>query len=450
MALVATIYTMFRNTNWATKTLAISFLGLLAYLPFHALVSTWAISNFGHALLFKSLKELILLGVLLPLSLYVIIREPKIILDIWQRLINKLMIAYAGLNCLLVLLIHNGGRSEIAGLVFNLRFFAMFMLAQVLVAKIDSKKLQEFSLRCIFWAGVAVVAFGALQVLVLPHDFLRHFGYQASIIPPYFTVDNNQNYVRILSTLRGPNVLGAYLVLWLPFLLLVSKRMWPVAVKYRVWAVLIWLASLVTLFGTRSRSAWIGAIVGLTTSVLLVANEKLRKQLIYTLTATIIGFVFAFALTWNSQFVQTTLWHRDPSEVSNVNSDNQRENSLSASLKAISAKPFGSGPGSVNIASTYGSSPITVENYYLQVAQELGVIGLVLFAAIVVLVGMRLWQQRSNDIAAALFASLVGLSVVSLFLPAWGDETVSMLWWGMAGLVVFLPLAKTTKKRAKL
>jgi O-antigen ligase len=218
------------------------------------------------------------------------------------------------------------------------------------------------------------------------------------------------------------------------------------ATKYRVWAVLIWLASLVTLFSTRSRSAWIGAFVGLAASVLLVANQKLRKQLIYVLTATIVGMVFAFALTWNSQFVQTTLWHRDPGEISNINSDNQRQSSISASLKAISERPFGSGPGSVNIASTYGPSPITVENYYLQIAQELGVIGLALFVAIVVLVAIKLWKQRSNDIAAALLASLLGLSIVSLFLPAWGDETVSMLWWGMAGLVAFVPIKKSRRK----
>jgi O-antigen ligase len=345
---------------------------------------------------------------------------------------------------------HNANRAEVAGLVFNLRFFAMFMLAQVLIAKLNAKQLQEFSLRCIFWGGTVVVVFGALQVLVLPHDFLRHFGYAANIIPPYFTVDNNQNYVRILSTLRGPNALGAYLVFWLPFLLLVTKRMWPVAIKYRVIAAFIWLASFVTLFGTRSRSAWLGAFIALAVSVALVANKKQQKQLMYAGSASLVGVFVALALTWNSNFVQTSLWHRDPAEASSINSDNQRQSSLSASVKAIAERPFGRGPGSVNIASTYGPSPITVENYYLQVAEELGVIGLLIFVATVVLVALKLWQQRASDIAAALLAGLIGVSTVSMFLPAWGDETLSMLWWGMAGLVAFVALAKKPQKRATI
>jgi O-antigen ligase len=195
------------------------------------------------------------------------------------------------------------------------------------------------------------------------------------------------------------------------------------------------------------KSTLLSALVGLTASVFLVANQKLKRQLIYVLTATAAGMIFAFGMTWNSQFVQTTLWHRDPSETGTINSDNQRQSSIGASLKAISQKPLGSGPGSVNIASTYGPNPITVENYYLQVAQELGIIGLALFVAIAVFVAIKLWRQRENGIAAALLASLLGLSIVSLFLPTWGDETVSMLWWGIAGLVVFVPIKNRAAKR---
>jgi O-antigen ligase len=175
-----------------------------------------------------------------------------------------------------------------------------------------------------------------------------------------------------------------------------------------------------------------------------------RKQLSYVFAAIFIGVITALAVTWNTNFVQTTLWHRDPSESSSVNSDNQRQSSLRAALNAIAGRPLGFGPGTVNIASTYGPSPVTVENYYLQVAQELGIIGLLLFIAIIVLSALKLWRQRSSDIATALLASLVGISVVSMFLPAWGDETLSMLWWGMAGLVVYAPLAINSKKRGKL
>lgn len=437
---------MFKAASWPTKILGVSFFVILAYLPFHALVSTWLIRTFGNAVFFKSTKEILLFGILLPLSAYVVFREPAILVNIWKRAINKLIFAYVALQLVLVFALQGAAKSEIAGLVFNTRFLAMFLLAQVLVSKLPQKQLQELSLRFIFWGGAVVVAFGALQVLVLPNDFLRHFGYAKDIIPPYFTVDNNENYVRILSTLRGPNALGAYLVFWLPILLLVTKRMWNVAAKYRVLAVLFWLAGLTTLYGTGSRSAWIGSVVSVGAASLLLVSRQVRAKILLGGVVAVAICALMIGLNWSSSFVQTSLWHNDPAEQSNVNSDNQRQDSLIDSLRIIKANPFGSGVGSVNIASTYGPKPITVENYYLQIAQELGLLGLAIFIGILVLVALSLWRQRALDIASALFASMLGLSIVGMLLPVWGDETVSMLWWAMAGISAFATIKKPRRK----
>ena len=430
--------------------LAWIFVAIMALLPFHAVLSTWAISNFGHVTLFKAWKELLLFFVAAPLLAWILYTDEAIRKKIFSSRINLLILLFAGLALLMIPLTDNGKKAELAGLVFNLRFLGMFILAQVLALKFVKDSFREFTLRIIFFGGMFVVAFGTLQVLLLPHDFLRHLGYQKDIIPPYFTVDNNQNYIRIISTLRGPNALGAYLVFWLPFLALVTKRMWNVATKYRVYAAGIWAMSLITLFGSRSRSAWIGVLLAGCTLVFLQANAAWRKKLALAAGVGLIVVVAAIALGWNTTFVQTNIRHHDPTDVSKVDSDVQHQSSLSIAVQRIKDNPLGTGVGSANLASTYGNKPNIVENYYLQVAEEVGIFGLLVFVAILVLVAMKLWQLRQHDIAAALLAGFVGIAFVNLLLPAWGDETLSMLWWGMAGLIMFAKISTKHNKSAKV
>lgn len=482
---------MFGIKSLSTKILLAIFLLIFALLPIHALISTWAISNFGHEILFKAWKEILLFFVGVPLAMWILFTDKVVYKKFSQSKINNIIAAFVAIVGVMAILRDNPAKVEIAGLVFDLRFLVMFVVGQILALKIAKNELRELVLRFVFWGGVVVVAFGALQVLLLPNDFLRHFGYQSSIIPPYFTVDNNPNIVRILSTLRGPNILGAYLVIWLPILALVSKRMWPVAVKtpnqnnssnslstsrpesasrssvysryassrkadsgttvatdnisnysgqvskFRIWVIIIWVASIITLFGSRSRSGWLGAAISVGVFILLSVSIVWRKRLIILGVAGAIVGLLVLIFAWNTSFVQTTLKHRDPTEQGSINSDDQRANSLIDSVKSFVSNPVGGGPGSVNLASTYGDKPVIVENYYLQIAQQYGALGLILFMMILVLVAIKLWEMRADDIAAALLAGFAGMAIVNMLNPAWGDETVSMLWWGLAGIAIY-------------
>jgi hypothetical protein len=35
-----------------------------------------------------------------------------------------------------------------------------------------------------------------------------------------------------------------------------------------------------------------------------------------------------------------------------------------------------------------------------------------------------------------LFASLIGITLVNLLLYAWSDDTLSYIWWGLAGIAM--------------
>lgn len=414
-----------------------TFIFIMAILPFHAFISTWLISNFGFELLFKSWKEILLFFIAAPLAIWLSLRDKAI----WRRLvnsrINQLVAVYISLNALYALLGANGQQAARAGFIFNIRFLVIFLVAQVVaLTAINHPKLRQFLIRIIFFGGIVVAVFGTMQVLFLPADFLRHFGYANWLIPPYFTIDSNDNLVRILSTLRGPNELGAYFIFWLPILALVTKKLWLKSKNLiRFGLIAVWLCSLITLYGSHSRSAWLGVVFAGFTWLLLQTSNLWRKRLLVASTVLLVCTATAALIMGRSTFVQITLLHHDPADSVAIDSDTQRIQSLSSAARDIINKPFGEGVGATNIASTYGKNSHIVENYYLQTTVELGLVGACLFIILIVAVAVRLWRLRRDMIAAALLASLVGVLVVAMFLPAWGDETLSMLWWGLAGVI---------------
>ena len=155
------------------------------------------------------------------------------------------------------------------GLIINLRFLAFFMVTWAVT--IRTSRLRKNWKWLVLWPAGIVVIIGLLQVFVLPNDFLRHFGYGDNTIPAVETINHNINYVRVASTLRGANPLGAYLLIPVSLttlLLFKSKRNWR--------HVALLAGSLVLLFFTFSRSAWVGAV--LTVAVLLVVSLKTRKM----------------------------------------------------------------------------------------------------------------------------------------------------------------------------
>ena len=57
------------------------------------------------------------------------------------------------------------------------------------------------------------------------------------------------------------------------------------------------------------------------------------------------------------------------------------------------------------------------------------------FVLIYTLVLRGLWKQRRQWYAVGLWASGVGLVLVGIVLPVWADDTVSIVWWGLAAVV---------------
>ena len=72
------------------------------------------------------------------------------------------------------------------------------------------------------------------------------------------------------------------------------------------------------------------------------------------------------------------------------------------------------------------------ENWYVQVGVELGILGFVLFLALIFSVLYKLSSLRQLPVLLA----FLGVCIASLFLHAWEDSAVSYMVWGVVGVVM--------------
>ena len=144
----------------------------------------------------------------------------------------------------------------------------------------------------------------------------------------------------------------------------------------------------------------------------------------------------ALMLAKNNYFVENVVLHSSDSSRSAMSSNFERVEAMKRAVREVADNPLGTGVGSAGPASArndLGEARIA-ENYFLQIGQELGIAGMLLFISINIMIGRELWRRRNEQLAKILLASLVGLTFVSLVSHAWTDDALAYIWWGLAGL----------------
>lgn len=392
-------------------------------------------------LLLKAWKELLIGGALL-LVVYDLIRRGQVGL-VKRDVLFWVAVAYVALHGVMAALQYGTLAmiypqviaQAMAGLAIDLRY-VLFFLAVYLLIKLHPEFRRRFVTVGIIGAGI-VVGFALLQQ-VLPPDILKYIGYSRDTIVPYLTVDQNPDYIRINSTLRGPNPLGAYAAIVLSgciaYLLFVKRKLSPTWARWVIAG--LSFGAIVALWTSYSRSA----AIALGIAVVILAVIRFRRQLRWWHAAAVLAVLALAAgglyVARDTAFVHNVILHDNPETGAVVTSNDAHAESLVDSTGRMLSQPFGGGIGSTGSASLYGPSPLIIENQYLFIAHESGWLGLVLFVAIFMMILRRLWVQRADWLAMTVLASGVGLGVICLIQPVWVDDTVSIIWWGLAGLVL--------------
>ena len=406
------------------------FIGIVVHAP----LSVWLGTMMpGYELLIKSWKELLMV-VATPLGLILVSRH-HLWSELWQDWLFRAVVAFAALHIILLAIIWNGLNPALAGLSIDLRWLLYFGLVYVALRIWPSYRTIFLKLGMI--GALIVGVFALLQVFVLPRDVLASIGYNKdATIAPYLTVDKNPDYVRINSTLRGPNPLGAYAVVILGILmagaLLASKQ----HKGYKFGAFVISAGMAAALWASYSRSALGAFVVTVGIIIAVTIGRKLSRKWWIGLAILICAIGGSLVVGRSSEFVSNVLLHENPTGGSAISSNEGHASSLVDGFTRMIHQPLGGGVGSTGSAALYGDRPLIIENYYLFVAHEVGWVGIVLFVTIFGLVLVRLWKLHHDYLALGLFASGISLALVGLIQPVWADDTVAIVWWGLAAIAI--------------
>ena len=402
---------------------------VMGLIVFHAPMTVFVASRWsGIGDIVKAWKEILIL-VALGLLVVAYARERR-----WSSLRRDAIVwtagLYAALHLMSVATFPAQFQAAIAGLMIDLRYIAYFVAVYTFL-KLYPVYRHSF-LKLALWSAYFVVGFAVIQ-LILPHDFLKYVGYGDATIQPYLTVDKNPDYVRLQSTMRGPNPLGAYAVIVLAGVLSYLRVKRRDTRQLRVLA--LGLAAAVALWCSFSRSAVIGFIV-----VVGILAWSLRGQLTRRRQLAVVIGIVGIASLMVVALQGTSFWHNvvvhdNPTTGASIDSNQGHADSLRDGLARMAVQPLGAGVGSTGSASLYTDSPLIIENQYLFIAHEVGWMGLTVFLGFSTLVLRRLWRQRDDWKSYALFASGIALMMIGLMQPVWADDTVSLVWWGLAGVL---------------
>lgn len=420
------------------RTLRVVVLGVIGLMPVHAVLSVGLTALFGNQQLWQSWKEMLIASSCI-VAVWLIVHNKHIRDELAGRMVNRAIAVYVLLHLVLIVAARPPLEAALVGLALNMRFLLLFVLAQILVLlSAKPKLLRRQAVSLTLWGAIIVGTFGFLQATVLPDDVLVNIGYGTETIEPFRTIDQNSDFVRINSTTRGPSPLGLYLVvvsaiiasIWLRTTWVQPIQNWP-----RLFALSIGVV--VTLWASYTRSGWLAAVIALGVVITLLAKKNIvQKRFVMGCIAVVLVASSVLALNWQSDFVQITVLHRDPQQGVSIDSDDVRAEAMSRAVDDIAQNPIGDGPGTAGPASFYTDEPRIAENYYLQIAQEVGIAGAVLFMGISGLAVSSLWPRRKEPMGAALLASFIGLGVANLFVHGWAQDEVALIWWGLAGLYV--------------
>jgi len=405
---------------------------ILVLMPFHATLSVWVSQLTGHYTVVRLWKELVL-GLLTAGAACRLWRDAALRRRFRCSRLLWCMAAYAAVQLVWGLAAYRAhGVTRMAlgyGWLVDLRFLVFFADVWVIASAVPV--LAAHWPKVVFWPLAAVVAAGLLQYFVLPYDFLSHLGYSAATIFPYQDINHNTHYIRIMSTLRGANPLGAYLVAALA-LLLAYRRL------RRVWWWALLAGGLLVLALSFSRGAWAGCAVSIAIILAATVSRRTLRIVLLGAGAAVLCLGAGLVLARNNTTLQNIVLHTQNHSAVRTTSNAGHVSALQNGLQDVMHEPLGRGPGTAGPASAYNTGhPVRIaENYFIQIAQETGWPGIALFGLTYVLVARLLWRQRHTALGIGLFAGMMGISVAGLFGHVWADDTLAYFWWGLAGIAL--------------
>ena len=352
-------------------------------------------------------------------------------------LLDGALLLYMALGVIYVVVANNTVIAIWGFRVSYLFYIGFFIVRFIPVRKSDLEHL----LKGLFLLGAGIALFGCIQAQFLSEAFAiklmqgrEVFGVMFS--PPNLGRGATLNFVRAVSVLGDTLSLGAYccvLILMLePFLYRRAQRKVRLARQACFWL----LAA--CHFYTTTRAGWVGTVVG---SLFIGWHKRKLKQTLAVLGAiAVLGGIFLLA-TGSFGFITETVNVTEASAQGHVQK-------LIDGTKHMLANPWGIGLGMTSrVAVKFGTmfyGGFVAESWYLQVGNEMGILGLGLFLWITfsfISLGMRTYRRITDDFlrrfTLGVVAAYIGMSVFGIFLHVWSCLFIPTLMHVLIGIVIF-------------
>jgi putative inorganic carbon (hco3(-)) transporter len=298
------------------------------------------------------------------------------------------------------------------------------------------------SLRRIKQFVAGLVLAGAALAFLAPFSVTWYIGNKLPFIPEGIY----ERFIVLVSDSIHPNVMGGLLAILIPISLGLLVFHWRGLGRFELVTVsLVLMVTAFVLFLTKSRGAWMGVFAAVLLIVLLLYMKSWKKLFTITLIS-IVGLYFVASPSFIDSFLRSDV----------IGGVDGRVEIFSRSILMIKDFPFtGIGMGAfANIVDTFYPfflfSPgqiVHAHNLFLQVALDLGILGLIAWLAVflsVTLIAFRAYQLASTTddtlfmgICAGLLGSQFALAVHGLTdAVVWGMVKPAPLVWALWGLII--------------
>ena len=247
---------------------------------------------------------------------------------------------------------------------------------------------------------------------------------------------------RVTSSFTNPNILSVYLLFLLPQALSACLGV-GVTLPKRIFFGICFALEVICLVLTFTRGAWLGALLGIGISLLLL-SRKTRGCFLLLLPLVILGF----------PLLPSNVLHRFSSISSVVDSSNRyRLYTWRGMLRMILEHPFGIGGGERAFVSVFPHYAVSgtegvmhAHQILLQICAELGILGFFCFLLLMLLLvcracrGARFWDGEARASAVGAAGALIGMLTMGLFDHIWYYAGMLLLFWFCIAMLQAVPI----------
>lgn len=290
-----------------------------------------------------------------------------------------------------------------------------------------SEKQKNTIYKIIFAGAAAISILAILQLLKINIPLTSSMSGGDGALESVHHVGNSQ-LIRLQSVLAGPNALGLYLLAIVAYCFGAFKK---INQKFSYW----WLAFAIILILSFSRSAIIGLIVSSIVALALWLKARwgfLKSSLATFLLILIFGIGSFILIKSDNPAIQNFLTHGDSSSLRVEQYQRIWQTKEEIGL-------LGHGSGTAGPSSQFrldGGENHWTENIYLDIFEELGLVGLALYLLTIISAIYLSGKIKDDKSRQTLFVITIAFAVTGLFINYYTGQVGIFLFWLAAGLAL--------------